>query len=512
MPTPPPPDAAQAATEGNGDGDANDFNSWTVTTTGATTGSGTCDVDGTGFYIEAENYVPPLVSGAGPGSFLTQSSLAGYNGTAYLASSGGNTTTPPENERADYTVNFTVAGTYYVWQRGYSVDGSSDSVFIGLDGTWSGALHENGITDQWIWSDGVQTGVRTINVATTGQHTINLWVREPGHGVDGIYVTQSSGAIPGGTSIGIPTGATIIDPNNCGVSNPASSAVAEISPNNVETSSLSNAFSYDIALTIGGGDTGVDRVGITVPGSFGPGSVTDVLVDDVSVSYTDNTANNNISVDLASKVTSSSKITVLFSADAPTTEDLTGVDFLSTVDDSGNADLPTATTEGNGDGDGGDNNDWTVTTTDPAASGPCTIAIDGTASTGTTVTDSMTISHTTSSGSNRLMLVGVSINNDGLETVTSVTYNGVGLSFVGADARSDDARVEIWSLVAPATGTHDVVITFSGDLQQEAIAGVMTFTGVDQSTPLGTSGVLLTATPARLPLRSARPRTNWYSA
>jgi hypothetical protein len=87
------------------------------------------------------------------------------------------------------------------------------------------------------------------------------------------------------------------------------------------------------------------------------------------------------------------------------------------------------------------------------------------------------------------MLVGVSINNDNMETVSSITYNGVPLTFVGAinNTRSgdDDARVEIWRLVAPATGTHNVVVTFSASLLQQAVAGVMTFTGVNQSTPLG---------------------------
>jgi subtilisin-like proprotein convertase family protein len=99
------------------------------------------------------------------------------------------------------------------------------------------------------------------------------------------------------------------------------------------------------------------------------------------------------------------------------------------------------------------------------------------------------ISHTTS-GSNRLMLVGVSINNDNFETVSTLTYNGVALTFEGAinNSRSggDDARVEIWSLKNPPTGTYNVVITFSAALSLPAVAGVMTFTGVNQSTPLGT--------------------------
>jgi hypothetical protein len=157
----------------------------------------------------------------------------------------------------------------------------------------------------------------------------------------------------------------------------ATSAVAEISPNDVTTSSTANSFSYDIQATIGGGDTGVNRVAITVPGSFGAPTVTGVQVDGVGVAYSNNTSGTTISVDLTTKVTASSKITVLFDSDAPTTQDLVGVDFLSTVDDSGTGDAAQSTTEGNGDGDAGDANSWTVTTTD-AAGGACNIETGGT--------------------------------------------------------------------------------------------------------------------------------------
>jgi prepilin-type N-terminal cleavage/methylation domain-containing protein len=112
------------------------------------------------------------------------------------------------------------------------------------------------------------------------------------------------------------------------------------------------------------------------------------------------------------------------------------------------------------------------------------VSVDDTSSGSTDGGSSITISHTTS-GTNLLMLVGVSFNNDNTETVTSVTYNGVALTLKGTETNSDDARVEIWSLVAPDTGSHNVVITFSAALAQEGVAGVMTFTGVDQTTPLG---------------------------
>jgi hypothetical protein len=124
----------------------------------------------------------------------------------------------------------------------------------------------------------------------------------------------------------------------------------------------------------------------------------------------------------------------------------------------------------------------------PAAFGA--IAIDGAASTGTTTTNSVTISHTTS-GTSRLMLVGVSIVRDpAVPTVSSITYNGVNLSLVGARSTSDNfARIEIWQLTEAdglTTGTHDVVVNLIGPSPNQGVTvGVMTFTGVNQATPLG---------------------------
>ena len=107
---------------------------------------------------------------------------------------------------------------------------------------------------------------------------------------------------------------------------------------------------------------------------------------------------------------------------------------------------------------------------------------------GSTSVSSITISHTTS-GENRLMLVGISINNDNLETASTITYGGAPLTregFVDHQGwRGDDSRVEIWKLVGPPTGTHDVVITFSADLKRYAVGGVITFTGVDPIDSLG---------------------------
>ncbi|UCG66780.1 MAG: hypothetical protein JSW12_07160, partial [Deltaproteobacteria bacterium] len=71
------------------------------------------------------------------------------------------------------------------------------------------------------------------------------------------------------------------------------------------------------------------------------------------------------------------------------------------------------------------------------------ITVDGTVSTGTTSTNTITISHTTSV-TDRLMIVGVSINNNNYETVLSVTYNGDALTPLTAYTESDDSYAQLW--------------------------------------------------------------------
>ncbi len=111
---------------------------------------------------------------------------------------------------------------------------------------------------------------------------------------------------------------------------------------------------------------------------------------------------------------------------------------------------------------------------------------------------SMTVSHTTGAGVDRLMLVGVSLLNNDLETVTSVTYNGAPLTFVGQRSQSNDSRVEIWSLLNPPSITANVVVTFNEQVQFGAVVGVITFDSVDQVSPYGAfqsnSGDSITAT------------------
>ncbi len=106
-------------------------------------------------------------------------------------------------------------------------------------------------------------------------------------------------------------------------------------------------------------------------------------------------------------------------------------------------------------------------------------------------THTLTFTHTTATTANRVLLLGISMNITAVPTttVTSVTYNGAPLSLVGAhNDASGTRRVEMWFLLAPTNGGHNVIVTANlptpGSVGVEA--GATTFTGVDQTVPLGT--------------------------
>ncbi|MFU8844108.1 MAG: Calx-beta domain-containing protein, partial [Bacteroidales bacterium] len=131
------------------------------------------------------------------------------------------------------------------------------------------------------------------------------------------------------------------------------------------------------------------------------------------------------------------------------------------------------------------------------------VVVDNTSSAASTAGSSITLSHTTGSGSDRLLLVGVS-NKE--RDVTSVTYNGVAMTFLGKEMSVKNAYTHIYYMVAPPSGTFNVVVTFSGAIGKGAIVGAMTFTGVNQTTPLGAYASLRakTATPTLdVPSRSS---------
>ncbi|RYD68665.1 MAG: DUF11 domain-containing protein, partial [Verrucomicrobiaceae bacterium] len=111
-------------------------------------------------------------------------------------------------------------------------------------------------------------------------------------------------------------------------------------------------------------------------------------------------------------------------------------------------------------------------------------------------TASVSMSHTVS-GTNRLLLVAVNQEDDGTAgmTINSVTFNGVALTRVSRIASSQEAIADLWSLVNPPAGTANVVVNMSNFSNADALhVAATTFTGVSQTTPLGTAVTAAAAT------------------
>ncbi|HEX7655194.1 MAG TPA: hypothetical protein VF607_16920, partial [Verrucomicrobiae bacterium] len=107
--------------------------------------------------------------------------------------------------------------------------------------------------------------------------------------------------------------------------------------------------------------------------------------------------------------------------------------------------------------------------------------------------NSLTFGHITGAGANRLMLVAIGIGaladtSSPQTNCGSVSYGGVNLNRVGTviDGYSTPTvRSEIWSLVNPPSGSNNVVVTLTNGATRPLVVGVMTLTGVNQTTPLG---------------------------
>ena len=101
----------------------------------------------------------------------------------------------------------------------------------------------------------------------------------------------------------------------------------------------------------------------------------------------------------------------------------------------------------------------------------------------------LTFSHTVNSTTNGLLTVcGGTRNNAAPPETATATYNGSSMTqqVTRVDGTFGVIRVYLWTLKVAdglVTGTHDVVITFSGT-PSESYGGAVSFTGVNQTTPV----------------------------
>jgi fibronectin type 3 domain-containing protein len=157
--------------------------------------------------MEAENF-DGLVS-QGNHNWVAVTAPAGFSGSGARRAEPDNGTLQDTgyvtaSPRLDYRVNFVRTGTHYVWIRGSRADGSDDSCHAGIDGaanTTADRISNFPSANAWSWTGTTMdaTSRATIQVASTGLHTVNIWMREDGFRIDKIVLTTSSAFTPSGT-------------------------------------------------------------------------------------------------------------------------------------------------------------------------------------------------------------------------------------------------------------------------------------------------------------------------
>jgi hypothetical protein len=152
--------------------------------------------------LEVENYDARVVQGGRAWVDATNATFTGTRAFTALPNTGANNNTNyvTSSPRLDFRVNFTRTGTHYVWVRGIGANGNDDSVHVGLNGAANTTADRiTGFGTGWTWTKSTMDGpVATLNVTSTGVHTVNLWMREDGTVVDKIVLTTSSSYTPSG--------------------------------------------------------------------------------------------------------------------------------------------------------------------------------------------------------------------------------------------------------------------------------------------------------------------------
>jgi len=153
--------------------------------------------------MEAENNDSTYAVNGKSWDTISQTGQSGSGSMQALPNSGTNNSSNYINisTRADFNINFTKTGTHYIWARGKGATTNDDSYHAGLDSnSVSSAANISSFGTGWTWSKTVSGGgSATVNVTSTGEHTLNIWMREDGFIIDKIVVTTSSSYTPTGT-------------------------------------------------------------------------------------------------------------------------------------------------------------------------------------------------------------------------------------------------------------------------------------------------------------------------
>jgi len=96
-------------------------------------------------------------------------------------------------------------------------------------------------------------------------------------------------------------------------------------------------------------------------------------------------------------------------------------------------------------------------------------------------TPNITWTHVVGSGTNRFMMIGISIRVVTISAL-SVTVGGQAATFLRGDVQGTEVRAETWYLINPESGSKTVTVTLSGTCK--ASGGSVSYSGVAQTNPI----------------------------
>ncbi|NDP21026.1 MAG: DUF5060 domain-containing protein [Paludibacter sp.] len=147
--------------------------------------------------VECENYTSKNINGDVIG-WEKETTASGYAGSGYMNTTINNYANGIWIEAADlsYDVTFNTTGNYYMWIYRYAPTSSSNSAYVGMNGTAVGATFDNGTGTGWGWVK----HTTTFSVSSAGTKTINIRRREQGMGVDKFILTTNASYTPSGNA------------------------------------------------------------------------------------------------------------------------------------------------------------------------------------------------------------------------------------------------------------------------------------------------------------------------
>jgi len=138
--------------------------------------------------------------------WVKRTSISGYALSGYMETIDDDGTRVTDGystsvSELKYRLYFDNPGTYYLWYRGYGTSSSQNSVHFGINGQEISSLRDVGFNryNQWVWTNlNGDDAPATINIPSSGEYEVNLWMREDGTKIDKFILTDEPNYQPAG--------------------------------------------------------------------------------------------------------------------------------------------------------------------------------------------------------------------------------------------------------------------------------------------------------------------------